>query len=372
MKRLIFFLSLILLLTLSNIAYAGGIAPCCISANNWQVQLPDGSAAAPPISFSSNPDTGFFLDGSEIWFAIDGGSVGRLASSFISVPTTLRFSTSEDVRIEREAADVLSLKRELNAQTFKIYESYTDTSNYERYALIAGSDRLEIKAETLGTGADNLDIVLTTAGTGKVKFTGGFSWAAGAWEFSGGVLYGDYFRLRGGTGETHYIGTHEGNLELKASSEIAGDYNIILTPKGTGKVGIGITNPDGQLSTGLANGQQISYKSLTELTTIAAAATTDTVIQIPANVIVKAVSVRVTVAIPTAATFTVTGAGSSTTFNTAAVSVAVNSTNKGNLNCPYNNGAAQLVRITPSATPADTTGRVRVTIWYEDSIPPTS
>ncbi|MFZ2937649.1 MAG: hypothetical protein WA066_02970 [Candidatus Omnitrophota bacterium] len=129
---------------------------------------------------------------------------------------------------------------------------------------------------------------------------------------------------------------------------------------------------DGNMSQGLANNQQISYKSLTELTTIAAAAFTDTEILIPANVIVKAVSVRVTTVIPTAATFTVIGATSTTVFNTVAVSTALNTTNKGNLNCPYNNAAAQKIRITPNATPANTTGRVRVTIWYEDSIPPTS
>jgi hypothetical protein len=140
----------------------------------------------------------------------------------------------------------------------------------------------------------------------------------------------------------------------------------------SGNVGIGTPAPDGQLSTGLANGQQISYKSLSELTTIAAAATTDTVIQIPANVIVKAVSVRVVTVIPTAATFTVTGATSTTVFNTAAVSTAANSTDKGNLNCPYNNGAAQKIRITPNATPAAATGQVRITVWYEDSIAPTS
>ena len=84
------------------------------------------------------------------------------------------------------------------------------------------------------------------------------------------------------------------------------------------------------------------------------------------------VSVRVTVAIPTATSFTVTGSTSTTAFNTAAVSTAVDTTNKGNLNCPYNNGAAQTIRITPNETPADNSGWMRVTIWYEDSIPPIS
>jgi len=158
-------------------------------------------------------------------------------------------------------------------------------------------------------------------------------------------------------------------LTNPANSDVVSEWVRITN---TGNVGIGTTSPDGQLSQGLTNGQQISYKSLTELTTIAAAATTDTTIQIPANVIVKAVSVRVTVAIPTATTFTVIGTTTSTAFNTAAVSVDVNTTNKGNLNCPYNNGAAQSIRITPNQTPADNSGRVRVTVWYEDSIPATS
>jgi len=49
----------------------------------------------------------------------------------------------------------------------------------------------------------------------------------------------------------------------------------------------------------------LAIKSLSEVTTIAAAATSDTTIQMPAGAIVLGVSLRVTVVIPTAATFTV-------------------------------------------------------------------
>jgi hypothetical protein len=121
-----------------------------------------------------------------------------------------------------------------------------------------------------------------------------------------------------------------------------------------------------------ANGQAIGIRALTELTTIAAAATTTTAIQIPAAAIVLAVSVRVTVAIPTATTFTVTGNTSGTTYNTAAVSVAANSTDPGTAAGAVYNGTAQTVRITPSATPATNVGRVRVTVFYLLSSPPTS
>jgi hypothetical protein len=113
-----------------------------------------------------------------------------------------------------------------------------------------------------------------------------------------------------------------------------------------------------------ANGQSINYGSLTELTTIAAAATTDTVIQLPANAIIDAVTVRVTTAIPTAANFTVGDSGSAARFSTAAVSSAANSTDAGTKAGAYYNSTATSVRITPDATPGANTGRVRVTIFY--------
>ena len=121
-----------------------------------------------------------------------------------------------------------------------------------------------------------------------------------------------------------------------------------------------------------ANGQLATIQHLTELTTIAAAATTDTAIQIPAGAIVLSVNVRVTVAIPTAATFTVIGATSATVFDTAAVTVAANSTDMGTKSCPYYNAAAQAIRFTPDVQPAANTGRVRVSIVYILITPPTS
>lgn len=140
-----------------------------------------------------------------------------------------------------------------------------------------------------------------------------------------------------------------------------------------GYVGIGpAIDPATPLSLTAANGQQFGVTQLTEATTIAAAATTDTTIQIPANAVVFGVSVRVTTVIPTAATFTVTGATSGTAFNTAAVSTAANSTDPGTKAGAFYNGAAQNVRITPNLTPATATGVVRVTIHYYTITPPTS
>lgn len=120
------------------------------------------------------------------------------------------------------------------------------------------------------------------------------------------------------------------------------------------------------------NGQLLTIQQATELTTIAAAASTDTTITMPANSVVLGVSVRVTTVIPTAATFTVGDSGSATRFSTAAVSVAAGSTDPGTKAGAYYNASALSVRITPDVSPASNTGRVRVTIYYYTVTVPTS
>lgn len=76
-----------------------------------------------------------------------------------------------DAKLYRDAAATLAQRNGTTQQIFRLYNSYTDSSNFERLTLtgVAGTS-VNITAETLGTGGDNLDIVLTPAGTGNVKF----------------------------------------------------------------------------------------------------------------------------------------------------------------------------------------------------------
>ena len=147
-------------------------------------------------------------------------------------------------------------------------------------------------------------------------------------------------------------------------------YNVAAVQEGL-RIDAGATLPTVSLVPG-ANAQSLNVKVLTELTTIAAAATTDTTVQMPAGAIVLAVSVRVTTVIPTAATFTVGDSGLATRFSTAAVSTAATSTDAGTKAGAYYNAGALAVRITPDLTPAAATGVVRVTVHYIDITPPTS
>lgn len=235
--------------------------------------------------------------------------------------------------LDGTTANILKLIDGTHAQTFQVYESYTDAANYIGGSIDAGvttASTLTIKGITAGSGADDVHIALAPAGDGLVKIHG----TASQLVFANG----------------QYLNGSSADLIINAWTGYH-RFNDFYTA---------------------GTGQSLNIKILTEETTILAAATTDTAIQIPANAIVFGVSVRVTTVIPTAATFTVIGTTTSTIFNTAAVLVAAGTTNIGTLNCPYNNVNAQTIRITPNAQPGAATGKVRVTIHFYDITAPTS
>lgn len=191
-------------------------------------------------------------------------------------------------------------------------------------------------------------------------------------------------------------------IELRTVNSSAGDPFINFNVNGLGNFAIGVDNSDSDKfkicatsslgsstaqeidsslnttffgnvsSANPTNGQAIGIKSLTELLTIAAAATSTTTIQKPAHAIILGVSVRVTVAVTCTSTFTVGDSGDAARFSTAAVSKAANSTDKGTKAGAYYNATAEGIVITPDTVPSDATGRVRVTIHYLEVTPPTS
>jgi hypothetical protein len=126
----------------------------------------------------------------------------------------------------------------------------------------------------------------------------------------------------------------------------------------------------------------IAFGVKEELMTIAAAATSDSALAslLPANSLILAVIGRVTVAIPTAATFLVGDATQTARF-ASAVPVAVNTTFVQNLhlnptvasaNLGWQQSADARIRITPDLTPATAVGRVALQVAYLTFTPPTA
>lgn len=87
-------------------------------------------------------------------FAIISGYV-QAGSIFMcrSDTASYRFGVSDDLVLTRDAANVLAQRNGTNAQAFRVYNTYTDASNYERGFLRWASNTLEIGSEAAGTGS---------------------------------------------------------------------------------------------------------------------------------------------------------------------------------------------------------------------------
>lgn len=254
---------------------------------------------------------------------------------------------------------VLSLPDGLVGTPSLTFTSDTNTGVFWRLAdvlslVTGGTERLTIDAD------GDVGIGTTTPGA-KVVARGA---DIGTNSFRSEISTGNSRRLEFGYNTSDF-----GDVFAYDDTASAGK-DLILGRLG-GNVGIRTTAPARILSVGLGNGQQFSLGQLTELTTIAAAATTDTTITIPANTVVYAVSTRVTTVIPTAATFDVGVALATTRYGTG-ISTAANTTSPGTLDAVRFYSAAAAIRITPNLTPADTTGRLRVTIYFYEVTPATS
>lgn len=150
---------------------------------NTPVIFPDGTKAAPGWSFAGDTDQGMYSDGTGIVVVASNTRGARFqpVSKLLTLPDVGSFDWSStgdpavasDVALWRDAAGVLALRKTTAAQTFRVYGTYTDASNYERISIAAdGSGGVSIAAETAGTGADNMSLTLTTTGTGGVTSNG--------------------------------------------------------------------------------------------------------------------------------------------------------------------------------------------------------
>ena len=106
--------------------------------------------------------------------ALSGGSAHRVfVSSTCGISwcstTSADYSTTE-LSIFRDAANTLAQRNSTNAQTFRVYNTYTDASNYIRQSLSFTTYSSTVHAQHIvegaGTGAVNVPFVITPRGTG--------------------------------------------------------------------------------------------------------------------------------------------------------------------------------------------------------------
>lgn len=137
-----------------------------------QILLPLSSAAYPSLSWRTDRYTGFFWSGAGV-IAISSQGIQRysfFADRLDVIHPSGSYSISGDVFWCRDAINISGFRNATAQQIIRLYNTYTNASNFERLALtgVQGAS-VNLTAETAGTGAANLDIVLTPAGTGVIS-----------------------------------------------------------------------------------------------------------------------------------------------------------------------------------------------------------
>jgi hypothetical protein len=103
-------------------------------------------------------------------------------------------SGGQDTQLWRDSASVIGQRFGTNAQTFRVYNTYTDASNYERGFLRWSSNVFEVGPEAAGTGAARP--MRITAAT--LKLPNLPTYATNAAAITGGLVAGDVYKTSTG------------------------------------------------------------------------------------------------------------------------------------------------------------------------------
>ena len=179
-----------------------------------------GSRSAPTLQVR-NANSGIYSPANSwIGFACNGASPVQIANNLLVLTSGATFgwsnqvndpsqTGSSDLSLARDAADTFAQRRSTNAQTFRLYNTYTDASNYERGFFRWNSNVLEVGAENAGTGSnrvlrlyagidDGIEFYIGTR-VMSVKQQGGFSqiyYTSSPWLISASVV---------GSGNTNFV-----------------------------------------------------------------------------------------------------------------------------------------------------------------------
>jgi hypothetical protein len=96
-------------------------------------------------------------------------------------------SLTPDLALYRDAANTLAQRNSTNAQTFNLYNTYTDASNYERGFMKWNSNVLEIGTQGAGTGSNFRSLLFKRGATtllelnsAQVRIGGNLTWTQGS------------------------------------------------------------------------------------------------------------------------------------------------------------------------------------------------
>jgi hypothetical protein len=193
------------------------------------ILLPNGTAGAPALTFASDTDSGLYSSGAnQVSVALGGFEQIRFNNGANGLQ--LLYSGVTGARLFDDAADVLAQRRTTNPQTFRVYNTFTDASNYERGFVRFSSNVFEVGSEVAGTGTGR-SMRLKSSGTGSIQFN---TAAGDVWNFNSAG------HLLANTDNTYDIGasgaTRPRNLFLAGAINSPGGFFTSTGPVQVGSV----------------------------------------------------------------------------------------------------------------------------------------
>jgi hypothetical protein len=160
------------------------------TASSTNTLVGNGSASAPGYSFSSDMTKGFYspTTANAVSLALQGTEFFRFEPNRIRSlgdNSAITLGSASDVDIFRDAANVLALRNGTNAQTFRVYNTFTDASNYERMNLTWSGNTAFLQTSSAGTGAARSIIVQAGGQTVSLRTNGG---STEGWQVDTGNL----------------------------------------------------------------------------------------------------------------------------------------------------------------------------------------
>jgi len=114
------------------------------------------------------------------------GGVAIRSDAPFSWSSTTSVTATPDVQLFRDAADTVAQRRSTNPQTFRIYHTFTDASNYERAELRWTSNVCELAVTRAGTGLNRSFRIIVGGLTAQTILSG-----SGATELIPIVAFGN-------------------------------------------------------------------------------------------------------------------------------------------------------------------------------------
>lgn len=132
----------------------------------------NGAVGAPSLSFASQTDLGIYRVGAlRLGFVTNGNLIFEVNNTIVELKAGVSLSFNGATALFSDDPTTIDQRNGVTAQSFKVYRTFTNSTNYERLSLGSAAGQMIVAAETAGTGTDNIDLMLTAAGTGLVNVT---------------------------------------------------------------------------------------------------------------------------------------------------------------------------------------------------------